>query len=150
MDNQQTVWGKTFFSPVSYHPASNDLVERANRKILEVLRSVVYELLETWEDWLLQVSGSIIAVFVSLRDNPLSSTFLEIKKRLPYESLSSSHTPVYKVNDYVKYQIKVFSDTHKSVKDKLQSTNTAICNKQHKRAFPVSLEVGDSVIRVPE
>ncbi len=37
---------------VSYHPASNGLVERANRKILEVLRQVVGELLGTWEDWL--------------------------------------------------------------------------------------------------
>ncbi len=41
---------------VTYHPASNSLVERANRKILEVLRPVVGELLETWEDWLPQVA----------------------------------------------------------------------------------------------
>ncbi len=37
---------------VTYHPASNGLVERANRKVLEILRPVVGELLETWEDWL--------------------------------------------------------------------------------------------------
>ncbi len=35
---------------VTYHPASNGLVERAKRKIIEVLRLVVGELLETWED----------------------------------------------------------------------------------------------------
>ncbi len=35
---------------VAYHPASNGLVERANRKILEVLRPIVNELLEKWED----------------------------------------------------------------------------------------------------
>ena len=44
---------------VSYHPASNGLVERANRKILEVLRPVVGKLLETWEDWLPHVAASI-------------------------------------------------------------------------------------------
>ncbi len=34
----------------AYHPASNGLVERANRKILEVLRPTVNELLDSWED----------------------------------------------------------------------------------------------------
>ncbi len=39
---------------VSYHPASNGLVERANRKILYVQRPFV-----TWEDWLAYVAASI-------------------------------------------------------------------------------------------
>ncbi len=37
---------------VAYHPASNGLVERANLKILEVLRPVVGSVLHSWEDWL--------------------------------------------------------------------------------------------------
>ncbi len=45
---------------VSYHPASNGLVERANRKILDVLRPVVCGLVNTWEDWLPHVAASII------------------------------------------------------------------------------------------
>ncbi len=60
---------------------------------------------------------------------------------------------IYNVDDYVKCQIKVFSEIHKSVKDKLRSTSTkaTVCNQQHKRAFPISLEVCDSVmIRVSE
>ncbi len=44
---------------VTYHPASNGLVERANRKILEVLRPVVRELLEKWEDCLPHFAASI-------------------------------------------------------------------------------------------
>ncbi len=36
---------------VTYHPASNGQVERANRKILDALRPVVGGLLEIWEDW---------------------------------------------------------------------------------------------------
>ena len=35
---------------VAYHPASNGLVERTNRKILDVLRPVVNGFLENWED----------------------------------------------------------------------------------------------------
>ncbi len=41
----------------AYHPASNGLVGRANRKILEVLRPIVNELLENWEDWLPHVAA---------------------------------------------------------------------------------------------
>ncbi len=60
-----------------------------------------------------------------------------------YDLLSSLHTPVYNVDNYITCQIKVFSDIHKSVKDKLHSTNTAVCKQQHKHASLVSLEVGD-------
>ncbi len=52
---------------------------------------------------------------------------------------------------YVKCQLKVFSDIHKSVRNKLQATNTAMCEQQHRRASPVTLQVDDSVmVRVPE
>ena len=43
----------------TYHPASNGLVERSNRKILDVLRPVVTNLLDTWEDWLPHVASCI-------------------------------------------------------------------------------------------
>ncbi len=44
---------------VSYHPASNGPVKRTNRKILKVLRPVVGELLEMWEDWLPHIVANI-------------------------------------------------------------------------------------------
>ncbi len=34
----------------AYHSASSGLVERANRKILEVHRPIVNDLLDNWED----------------------------------------------------------------------------------------------------
>ena len=43
---------------VTYHPASNGLVERANRKILEILRPVVSSLQDNWEDCLPHVAAS--------------------------------------------------------------------------------------------
>ncbi len=43
----------------SHHPASNGLVERPNRKILEILRHLAGHLQETWEDWLSHVAASI-------------------------------------------------------------------------------------------
>ncbi len=52
-------FGKKQCFTVSYHPASNGLVECANRKILGVLRPVVSGLQHTWEDWLAYVAASI-------------------------------------------------------------------------------------------
>ncbi len=43
----------------AYHPASNGLVERANRKFLEVLRPIVNEPLDNWQDWLPHVAASL-------------------------------------------------------------------------------------------
>ncbi len=43
----------------AYHPAWNGLVERANRKILEVLRSIVNYSLDNWEDWFPHIAASI-------------------------------------------------------------------------------------------
>ncbi len=51
-------FGITQTFTVAYHPASNALVERANRKILEVLRPIVNEL-DNWEDWLPHVAASL-------------------------------------------------------------------------------------------
>ncbi len=44
---------------VAYHPASNGLVERANRKLLDALRAVVNSLFENWENWIPQISACL-------------------------------------------------------------------------------------------
>ncbi len=107
---------------VTHHPTSNGLVERANRKIFEVLRPVVGELLETWEDWLPHIAANInSSVCGSTGQSPHFVVF-GVKKRLPYDLLSSSHSPVYNIDDYVKCQIKFFSEIHESVKHKLRFT----------------------------
>ncbi len=136
---------------VSYYPASNGLVERANRKILDVLRPVVCGLLHTGEDWLPHVAASINSSVCESTGQSQHFILFGVEKRLPYDLLSSFSALVYNVDDYVKCQLMAFSDTHKSVRNKLQATNAAICEQQHRRASPVTLQVGDSVmVRVPE
>ncbi len=43
----------------SHHLGSNGLVERTNRKILEIFRHLAGHLQETWEDWLSYVTACI-------------------------------------------------------------------------------------------
>ena len=135
----------------AYHPASNGLVERANRKILEVLRPVVSNLLDSWEDWLSQVALSINSnVCESTGHSPHYIVFGE-EIRLPYDLLTSSHSPVYDVDDYAKCQRKVFSDIHQDVVKRLQLSKDCMTEKQHKKATPVTFKVGDTVmVKVPE
>ncbi len=68
----------------AHHPASNGLVERTNRKILEILRHLAGKFQETWEDWLPQV-----AVNSSLGKTPHYIIF-GCDKRLPYDILLQS------------------------------------------------------------
>ena len=73
------------------------------------------------------------------------------EKRLPYDLLGTPQGPVYDVEDYAKCQLKVFSETYKKVKDRLKVSKTTMSSQQHKRASPVNIQVGDSVmVRVPE
>ena len=140
---------KTF--TVTYHPASNGLVERANRKVLEVLRPAVSGLLENWEDWLPQVAASI-------NGSPCESTgqtphfiVFGMEKRLPYDLLSSPQNPVYNVDDYAKQQLRVFSNIHQQVQNRLRESKAAMSSQQHRRSSPVTLKVGDTVMmKVPE
>ncbi len=111
---------------VSYHPASNGLVERANRKILDVLLPVVRGLLHTWEDWLPYVAASINSRICESIGQSSHYIIFGVEKRLPYDLLSSSHSRAYNVDDYPKSQLKVFSDIHSNVRERLQETSEAM------------------------
>ncbi len=128
---------------VSYHPDSNGRVERANRKMLDVLRPVVSRLQHTWEDWLVYVAASINNRVCESKGQSPHYIIFRFEKRLPYDLLSSSHSRVYNVDDYAKSQLKVFSDIHSNVRERLQETSKAMSLQQHKRAAPVSLKVSD-------
>ncbi len=136
---------------MAYHPASNGLVERANRKILDILRPIVTGRLGAWEDYLAQVAATINAsVCESTGQSPHYIVF-GCHKRLPYDLLSSRQPPVYNPEDYAKIQLQNFSQIHREVTEKLLSTSDSRTAKQHRCARPVSFSEGDSVmITTPE
>ncbi len=74
----------------AYHPASNGLVERANRKILEVLRPIVNDLLDNWEDWIPHVAASINSSVNDYTEKSPHYMLFEVEKRLYYDLLTST------------------------------------------------------------
>lgn len=136
---------------VTYHPSSNGLVERANRKILDVLRPIVGRLVGTWEDWISHVAASInSSICESTGKTPYSIVYGR-EKRLPYDLLEQPQKPVYNIEDYSKRQLKVFSDIHQDVKRRLLASKTEMAIQQHRRSSPVNIRVGESVmVQVPD
>ncbi len=131
---------------MAYHPASNGLVERSSRKILEILRPIVTGHLGAWKDWIPQVAATINAsVCDSTGQSPHYIVFGS-PKRLPYDLLGSQQPPVYDPEDYAKIQLQNFSRIHHAVTEKLKSTSDMRTAKQHKGACPVSFSEGDSVM----
>ncbi len=135
----------------AHHPASNDLVERTNRKVLEILQHLAGHLHGTWEDWLSQVAASIkSSANSSTRKTPHYITF-GYDKRLPYDVLLKSPSPLYNHEDYSKLQLNSFQTIHASVREKLKPSREEMTQRQHLHATPITLDVGDSVMkRSPE
>ncbi len=134
-------FGITQTFTAAYHPASNGLVERANRKFLETLSPIVNDLLENWEDWLPHIAASInSSVNYSTEKFPHYILF-GVEKRLPYDLLTSTQQPVYNMEKY----------SHSSVREKLKATKAEMAIDQHKRSTSVNIKQGDHVmIQHPE
>ncbi len=131
---------------VAYHPASNGLVERSNRKILEILRPIVAGHPRAWEDWIPQVAATINASVCDSTGQLPHYIVFGGPKHLPYDLLGSQQPPVYDPEDYAKIQLQNFSRIHHAVTEKLKSTSDFRTAKQHKGARPVSFSEGDAVM----
>ena len=93
---------------VAYHPSSNGLVERANRKILDALRPVVNSLHDDWEDWLPHIAACINSSVCESTGKSPHYILYGVDKNLPYDLLASPQYPVYNVDDYVKQHMHCF------------------------------------------
>jgi len=132
---------------VAYHPVSNGLVERTNRKILEILKHVVGSIQEAWEDWLPQVAASINGAINSATGKTPHYIVFGRDKRLPYDLLTQRPAPLYSVDNYTKTQLHAFAHVHASVREKIQASRAEMTYQQHKRAQPVTIDTSDTVMK---
>ncbi len=96
----------------SYHPASNGLIERSNRKILDILCHLAGHLQETWEDWLSHAAASINSSVNSFTGKTPRYILYGFEKCLPYNGLVPSPVPLYSPDDYSKLQLHCFQTIH--------------------------------------
>ncbi len=131
---------------VAYHPESNRVVERANKKILDVLRPVVNDLQNNWENWLPQVTACINSSVNESTGKSPHYILYGVDKRLPYDLIASQRKPVNNIDDYALQQLQVFSDIHANVCNKLEASRVEMIAKQHKPAEQVIINPEDSVM----
>ncbi len=123
------------------------MVERTNRKILEILRHAVDTTQEAWQDWLSQVAASINGSVNGSTGKTPHYIIFGCDKRLPYDLLTQRPVPVYSVDDYAKKQLNVFTSIHTYMREKLQAPRAEMTQRQHQRAHGTTIEIGDSVMK---
>ncbi len=131
----------------AHHPASNGLVERTYRKVLDILRHLEGHLHETWEDWLSQVAASINGSVNSSTGKTPHCIIFGYDKRLPYDVLLKSPSPLYNPDDYSKLQLHSFQTIYASFREKLKASRREMTQRQHLHATLITLDVGDSVMK---
>ncbi len=83
----------------AHHPASNGLVERTHRKILEILH-VAGQLHESWEDRLPHLAACINGSVNSSTGKTPHYIVYGSETRLPYDLLVQPCAPVYSTDDF--------------------------------------------------
>ncbi len=95
-------YGITKCNVMAYHPASNGMVERHNRKILNHLRTLVGDISSTWHEWMPQVMASLNSSFHKSIGDTTPFVVYGLYFRLPYSFLLKEEDPVYNFDDYVR------------------------------------------------
>ncbi len=139
-----------FLALSSDNSASSPLPSITSTVKIEILRHLVGHLHETWDDWLSQVAASIKSSVNSPTGKTPHYIIFGYDKRLPYELLLQSPSPLYKPEDYSKLQLHSFQTIHASVREKLKALREEVIQR-HLHATPITLDVGDSAMkRSPE
>ncbi len=130
---------------VAYHAASNGMVERSNRKIIQNLRTLVGDVSSTWHEWMSQVMASLnSSLHTTTGDTPHFVAF-GVDKNLPYNILIQKEDPVYNFDDTVKLRTRDFQRIYKHVHSNITDSKISMNEQQRKGAREKLIVVGDIV-----
>ena len=130
----------------AYHPASNGVVERLNRTVINCLRSLIDPHSITWDVWIPHVKCAINTHINSATgDTPHYIIFGE-DKSLPFELLKTSPSPLYNPDDYMLQQTHNFQQIYSRVKKHMKVYREELQKQQHKQSREVKIKIGDVVM----
>ncbi len=136
---------------MAYHPASNGMVERQNRKIIQHLRTLVGDVSSTWHEWMPQVMASLnSSLHKSIGDTPHFVVFGQ-DHRLSYNFLLKEEDPVYNFDDYVRVRSTDFQKIYKRISHNIADNKSTMNESQWSAASNKIIVIGDLVYNlVPE
>ncbi len=136
--------GITKCNVMVYHLASNGMVERQNRKIIQHLRTLVGDVSSTWHEWMPQVMASLnSSLHRSIGDTPHYVVFGQDQK-LPY-SLLLEEEPIYNFDDYVRVRGADFQKIYKRVSHNIADSKSTMNKSQWSTASQKIIVIGDLV-----
>ncbi len=130
---------------MAYHPSSNGLVDRQNRKIIQHLRTLVGDVSTSWHKWMPQVLASLnSSLHKTIGDTPHFIVFGQDKK-LSYSILLKKEDPVYNFDDYVRLRTTDFQKIYRRVQANSDHTKTCLNEQQWTSASEKVIVIGDIV-----
>lgn len=104
----------------AYHPQSNGVVERLNRKIINCLRALISPYSIEWDKWIPTVKCALnLQVNSATGESPHYMIFGE-DKLLPYDLLSAEPQAVYNYDDCIATNIDKFQLIYSRVRDHME------------------------------
>ena len=130
---------------IAYHPASNGLVERQNRKIIQILKQINNPPSFHWDEWICQVASTLnSSINKAIAETPHFIVFGQ-DKRLPYSIVTSNPKPLYNPDDYAKLRLNDFHKIYMKVTEALASSKREMIKNTNKNSKEKDLNIGDLV-----
>lgn len=129
-----------------YHPASNGLSERLNRKVLNNLRVHINYQSDMWDECLSDVQGSINSSYhKTLKDTPFFALH-GFDKRIPFETLTLARLPHGTTDEFLHDRLTLTQNVHQRIHGHLKDSTEEFTVQRNKKAKTNQIDVGDLVM----
>ncbi len=137
--------GVTKTNVMAYHPASNGMVERHNRKIIQNIRTMVGDVSTSWHEWMPQVMASLnSSLHKTIGETPHFVVFGK-DLRVPSSVFLTREDPVYNFDDYVRLRSVDFQRIYRRVRDNIAHNKADMNEQQWKSPKEKLVVIGDIV-----
>ena len=134
---------------VAHKPSSNGLVERTNKKIIEILRTLITPKTVNWDWWLDDIQLTI--------NNTINSStgetphFLLYGVERPFSILDNAVQPNsnYTYSDYISYRTAQAWDIIKKTRDMLKTANKTYKTRYDKASQKPEVRIGQKAYVLP-